>query len=80
MSVQGKWSEMAQQISDDTLRLFAACGTYGEIAGEVERRFGGAADSITIPLPPDWEPGPVREMLEEIRRIPHAFRGFRKEG
>ena len=80
MSVQGKWSEMARQVSDDTLRLFAACGTYGEIAGEIERRFGGAADSITIPLPPGWEAEPVGEMLEEIHRIPHAFRGFKTEG
>jgi probable F420-dependent oxidoreductase len=80
MSVQGRWKEMAQLISDDTLRIFAACGTYADIAGEIERRFGGAADSITIALPPGWEPEPVREMLAEIHRIPHTFRGFKTEG
>jgi probable F420-dependent oxidoreductase len=82
MSVQGRWNEMAQQISDDTLRIFAACGTYADIAAEIERRFGGAADSITIALPPDWEqePEPVREMLARIHRIPHAFLGFKTEG
>jgi probable F420-dependent oxidoreductase len=79
MSVQGRWNEMAQQISDDTLRLFAACGTYGEIVPEIERRFGGAADSITITLPPGWEAGPVREVLDGIHRLPRAFRGFRTE-
>ncbi len=80
MSVQGRWKEMAKEISDDTLRIFAACGTYDEIAGEIERRFGGAADSITIALPPGWEPGPVHEMLAEIHRIPQVFRGFKTEG
>jgi probable F420-dependent oxidoreductase len=79
MSVQGRWNEMAEQISDDTLRLFAACGTYGEIVPEIERRFGGAADSITITLPPGWEAGPVREMVDGIHRLPRAFRGFRTE-
>jgi probable F420-dependent oxidoreductase len=79
MSVQGRWNEMAQEISDDTLRLFAACGTYGEIVPEIEQRFGGAADSITITLPPGWEPEPVREMLDGIHRIPRAFRGFKTE-
>ena len=80
MSVQGKWKEMAKEISDDTLRLFAACGTYAEIAGEIERRFGDVADSITINPPPDWQPGPVREMLADIHRIPHGFRGFKSGG
>lgn len=79
MSVQGRWKEMTREITDDTLRLFAACGTYGEIAGEIERRFGGAADSITVPLQQGWEPEPVREMLAAIHGIPHAFRGFRTE-
>ncbi|HEU5094204.1 MAG TPA: TIGR03617 family F420-dependent LLM class oxidoreductase [Reyranella sp.] len=82
MSVQGRWKEMASQISDDTLRLFAACGTYAEIPREIERRFGGAADSITIPMPAGWqsESEPVREMLAAIHRIPPAFGGFRTEG
>ena len=82
MSVQGRWKEMASQISDDTLCLFAACGTYAEILREIERRFGGAADSITIPMPAGWqsESEPVREMLAAIHRIPPAFGGFRTEG
>jgi probable F420-dependent oxidoreductase len=82
MSVQGRWKEMASQISDDTLRLFAACGTYAEIPREIERRFGGAADSITIPMAQGWESQleAVRGMLAAIHRIPQAFSGFKTEG
>jgi probable F420-dependent oxidoreductase len=76
MSVQGRWKEMAAQVSDDVVRIFAACGTYGEIVGAVEQRFGGAADTIELTFPPDVAPGLARELLADIRRIPHVFRGF----
>lgn len=77
MSVEGRWGEMPAHIGDDTLRLFAACGTYDEIASEIQKRFGGAADSIEISLPSGFEHEPVRQVLADIRSIPHAFRGFR---
>jgi probable F420-dependent oxidoreductase len=76
MTVKGRWSEMPGEISDDLVRLFAACGTYERIGGEIERRFGGAADTIEITLAPDYEPGPIRELLRELKRIPHAFERF----
>jgi probable F420-dependent oxidoreductase len=76
MTVKGRWTEMPGEISDDVVRLFAACGTYDRISGEIEKRFGGAADTIEIMLPCDHEPGPVRELLMDIRRIPHTFERF----
>src|SRR6185503_7548146 len=41
MSVEGRWSDMAAQVSDDVVRIFAACGTYPQIAGAIEQRYGG---------------------------------------
>jgi probable F420-dependent oxidoreductase len=76
MSVQGRWKEMAAQVPDDVVRLFAACGTYDEIAGVVAQRFGGPADSIDLNFPPQTAPGLVRELVADIRRIPHIFQGF----
>jgi probable F420-dependent oxidoreductase len=76
MTVAGRWREMPAEISDDVVRLFAACGTYECIAGEIARRFGGAADSIDITLPTGHAPGAVRELLQDIARIPQAFEGF----
>ena len=67
---------MAAQVSDDVVRIFAACGTYDEIAKAIEQRYGGVADSIDLDFPADAPPGLRREVLADIRRIPHAFAGF----
>ena len=79
LSVEGRWKKMAQHVSEDTLRIFAACGTYEEISREIQQRFGGVADAIEIFLPSDCEQEPIKEMLTDVRRIPHAFHGFRTE-
>lgn len=79
LSVEGRWAEMPAEISDDIVRLFAACGTYGEIAGAIEARFGGLADSIDLNFPAAAPAGLQRELLLDIRRIPHLFEGFAVE-
>ena len=76
MSVASRWSEMPAQISDDVVRLFAACGTYNEIAGAIEERYGGLADSIELNFPAGTPAGLQRELLTDIRRVPHLFQGF----
>jgi probable F420-dependent oxidoreductase len=76
MSVQGRWSEMPGEVSDDVVRIFAACGTYDEIAAAIEARFGGLADSIELNFPAGTPAGLQRELLADIRRIPQVFEGF----
>jgi probable F420-dependent oxidoreductase len=76
LSVEGRWSDMAGEISDDVVRLFAACGTYRDIAAAIETRFGGLVDSIDLNFPADAPPGLQRELLADIRRIPHQFESF----
>jgi probable F420-dependent oxidoreductase len=76
LSVEQKWDQMAAEISDDVVRLFAACGTYREIARAIEARFGGLADSIDLNFPAEAPPGLQRELLTDIHRIPHQFEGF----
>lgn len=76
LSVQGRWDEMAAHVSDDVVRIFAACGTYGEIVPAIEARFGGVADAIELNFAPDMPAGLARELVADIRRIPHTFQGF----
>ena len=76
MSVQGRWKEMAALVPDDVVRIFAACGTYGEIVPAIETRFGGAADAIELNFAPGTAPELIRDLVTDIRRIPHTFQGF----
>jgi probable F420-dependent oxidoreductase len=76
MSIEGRWNEMAAAVSDDVVRLFAACGTYDETAREVEARYGGLADAIELNFPAGAAAGLQRELLTDIRRIPHLLKGF----
>jgi probable F420-dependent oxidoreductase len=76
MSVEGRWGEMPSAISDDVVRIFAACGTYDEITAAVEMRYGSLADSIELSFPAGAPAGLQRELLADIRRIPQNFEGF----
>src|SRR5499433_4007313 len=72
MSLDGRWNEMADEVSDEVVHIFAACGTYREIAKAIEMRFGGLADSIEMSFSADTPDGLQRELLTDIRHIPHA--------
>jgi probable F420-dependent oxidoreductase len=76
LSVEGRWAEMGAQVSDDVVRIFAACGTYAQIAGAIAKRYGGAADTLDLDFPPNTPLGLQRELIADIRRIPHKFNGF----
>ena len=77
MSKAGQWDQMAAEVSDDVVRLFAAVGTHRELAREVERRFGGVSDAVgpsggygvRQELPPD--------LIQDLRRISSVFTGYR---
>jgi probable F420-dependent oxidoreductase len=76
LSVAGRWSEMPALVGDDVVRLFAAVATYPNLASAIETRYGGLADAIDLEFPADATAGLQRELVAEIRRIPHAFTGF----
>ncbi|MBV8613146.1 MAG: TIGR03617 family F420-dependent LLM class oxidoreductase [Acetobacteraceae bacterium] len=76
LSVSGGWAEMPALVSDDVVRIFAACATYADLPAAIERRFGGLADAVDLVLPADTPAGLARELVADIKRIPHEFTGF----
>lgn len=77
LSVQQRWDEMAKEVPDDVVDLFCAHGTWDTIAGEIENRFGGMADIVTLQSElgddtPMLDPG----LIQDIQKIPTTFEGF----
>ena len=70
---QGRWGELAKEVPDDVVHLFAAIGRHDQIVGAIASRFGGLVDALTLrgdgvgEVPPD--------LVQDIRRIPHQYRG-----
>jgi probable F420-dependent oxidoreductase len=73
---EGRWSEMAAQISDDVLELFATVATHDKLADAIEKRYGGLADTLSLFIPPHTDPLPLKEVMQDIQRIPTPFEGY----
>jgi probable F420-dependent oxidoreductase len=76
MSLKGQWKEMAKEISDDTVRLFAAIGTHDVIVKEIEKRYCGVSDTVYTHHVPAIDPKIPPDLLQDIKRLPSAFKGF----
>jgi len=44
LSKKGAWAEMANEITDEMLDVYAVTGTYDEIAGKVKKKYAGYLD------------------------------------
>lgn len=51
LSVQGKWTELPKQISDDMLSEWAVVATYDEFAERLKQQAKGAYTSVLLDLP-----------------------------
>jgi probable F420-dependent oxidoreductase len=76
LSKQGKWAEMTTCVGDDLVRLFAAVGTHKEIAGAVERRFGGLGDAVFASINSTIRSDLRSDVLADICGIPVRFKGY----
>jgi len=76
MARQGKWTEMAGEVPDDVVELFAAVGRWDEIAEAIAQRFGGLVDAINVRANPAVPGRLPRELIQDIRRLLRAFQGF----
>ncbi len=70
LSKNDGWDQMAELISDDVVRLFAAVGTYDEIADAIRERFGGGlVDAISLSASPDIAIDAPPDLLQDLRAI-----------
>jgi alkanesulfonate monooxygenase SsuD/methylene tetrahydromethanopterin reductase-like flavin-dependent oxidoreductase (luciferase family) len=76
MTKDGKWDQIAAEIPDDLLHEFAAIARFDQLAGAVDKRFGGAADAIYASTSQDIRPSIPADVLQDIARVPTAFQGF----
>ena len=74
MTRAGQWDQMAREVSDDVVHLFAAVGRHDQIAKAIAQRFGGLVDSIGASAnsakPSDLPP----DLLQDLGRIPTSYR------
>lgn len=72
LSVEGRWDEMTEVVTDEMLEQFAVVATWDEIPGALAERYGGVATSVAIGLEPrdGCEEEQVAALIEEIRGIP----------
>ncbi|MEJ0020371.1 MAG: LLM class flavin-dependent oxidoreductase [Acetobacteraceae bacterium] len=68
LSKQGRWEDMTRSI---VVHLFAAVGTHRDLAAAIERRFGGISDAVNVGA------GVPSDVLQDVRRIPATFGGYR---
>ena len=75
MSKRGEWDQMAAEISDDLVRIFAAVGRHDELPAAVAERFGGVSDTVALGFAGHMPDERAREILADIRAIPARFSG-----
>jgi len=61
LSVQGKWTELPKQITDEMLEEWAIVGTYDELPARLRARAAGAYNSVLLDLP--------RALLQDEDRV-----------
>ena len=76
MTREGKWGELAGEIPDDLVRLFAAVGVHGEIKEAIEARFGNGVDTLYAGMLPTADRDLPTDLIQDIQTIPVAFTGF----
>ena len=73
MTKAGQWDQIAAEVSDDVVHLFAAVGRHDQIAKAIEARFGGLVDGVSASAnsskPADLPAG----LLQDLGRIPTRY-------
>jgi probable F420-dependent oxidoreductase len=73
---EGRWSEMAEQIPEEIIDLFATLGEYEALPEAVAKRYGGYADTVLLQIGPNEDVERLAACVAGIQRIPSPFAGY----
>jgi probable F420-dependent oxidoreductase len=72
LSIDGKWDEMVDVVTDEMIEEFAVVGTWDVISGKIHEKYAGINTQIGFaadPQNPDEE-AQVKEILADLKQIP----------
>jgi probable F420-dependent oxidoreductase len=73
LSIEGKWDEMVNVITDEMIDEFAVVGTWDELPSKMREKYAGINTQISFgaaePRNPDEE-AQVRDIIEQLKTIP----------
>lgn len=71
MSVEGRWQEMGDLVTDEMLEEFAIVAHQSEVAGKLKERFAGLATRLTLDLPSGTpeDAERARTIIAETKRL-----------
>jgi probable F420-dependent oxidoreductase len=69
LSMEGKWREMIDLVSDEMLDTFATVGSFDELGPKLKARWGGLASVLHLDLPPELreDETAMRALLASLR-------------
>lgn len=76
---ENRWSEMAAQIPEDKIDLFATVADYATLPRAIEARYGGYADSIMLQISANEDIEALGECVRAIQNIPSPFKSYKTD-
>ena len=73
---QNRWSEMAEQIPEELIDLFATVVDYEALPEAIAKRYGGSADTVLLQIGEDEDEERLARCVAEIQKIPSPFAGY----
>jgi len=73
---QGRWNEMAEQIPEELIDLFATVVDYEALPEAIAKRYGGSADTVLLQIGADEDEERLARCVAEIQKIPSPFQGY----
>jgi len=70
LSMEGKWADMAAEITDEMLDEFAVVGTYDEVVPKIKERYFGVVTTLDFgfAIQSAEQAERLRWMVQELRK------------